>query len=258
MLLRLSGTWASGTGTLLWSSSAFMPSGYTIDETALNEPSTTDKIKVGDCVFFDSTVPYIGSAYYDFGSNRMEFGTHNAAVTEAAPFTWTTSDILTCDVRFPIAEWAGSQSSLVGFSEATSTAMGLTYKNRYEKKYLAADASAAGALADLAFTGLTVGRHYRLTLHALMTISGTSSTESCSVSMAHDGATILLVNIRADAATDTAAQAAGGNIIFQATATSTSVSMSESGTCIVNGDNNSQETWAMVEELRDYEVTTDF
>lgn len=46
-------------------------------------------------------------------------------VDNAIPFTWATSDQILFECRLPILEWAGSQSSLVGFSAATETQSGL-------------------------------------------------------------------------------------------------------------------------------------
>lgn len=65
------------------------------------------------------------TTFYAHGADATYGGASGAWDTTVGSVTLAAGDAITIDMEVPIVEWAGSQSSLVGFSEASTTQPGL-------------------------------------------------------------------------------------------------------------------------------------
>lgn len=120
---------ATSSSGLTWSATNLIPSGYTIDETFLTSDVNTDRSIVGRWNGSDSGVVWSGDVQYDDGSDYFVFayeGT-STSISSSVPSgaSWANGDDIYLTIKIPIAEWAGSQSSLVGFSIAKNDQAGL-------------------------------------------------------------------------------------------------------------------------------------
>ena len=112
-------------------------------------------------------------------------------------------------------------------------------------------------VTDLKFTNLIVGRQYRATLRANVSILGTSSAEYASIELHHDSADIARWVHRVDGANEfNQEQACGVSVMFVATNTTLIVQVNMAGTVsIYDGAENTALT---LEELsNDFVNTTD-
>ena len=141
------------------------------------------------------------------------------------------------------------------FSQGLQIAGGtIVGKNKTQTKTLAADRSTDGTMTDLTFNGLTIGRLYRVTHQALFaTISGDNVLSQ----IVHDG--VVRAQISSGAGTSTTNVGVAGVALFLATATTvTFEAVSITAGSLIRGNGDLVETWASIEELNDYDVTTDF
>ena len=133
----------------------------------------------------------------------------------------------------------------------------LLQKTKYQFKKLASNKMTSGggsqALTDLSFSNLEVGKTYKLTAQASMTVHGTSATEYVGVSWNTPPVDLYLLN-RADTGPDVIVQVTGSSIIFTATATTLNA------TGIFGGANDNTlgaaSTFAILEELTNHEPVT--
>jgi hypothetical protein len=153
-----------------------------------------------------------------------------------------------------------SQNSLVGFSEATESNLGLVKKNKWQVKTLGADKTTAGTF--ITFNGLTVGKNYRVICQANII---PEVDDTVGIQIVHDS------NILAETKTRLGPSSAGlsfgdlnqttiAEAIFTATTTTaTCDAFSITSPSVINADGSRSLTWAMIEELNNYEAeTTDF
>ena len=140
-------------GTIIFT----MPTGYTID-TATTPANSTVGTAWG---FYNSGSDqrYTGLVMVDSSTGCVvsegQGGTGNFDAT--APFTWANTDHLSMTFTVPIVEWAGSQSSLVGFNEATSTQVGLV---KARQQYYDSNTTAGGTVA-ITVSNATLSTVYR-------------------------------------------------------------------------------------------------
>jgi hypothetical protein len=147
------------------------------------------------------------------------------------------------------------------FAEGSATFLGLVKKNKYQIKALGASLSVTtDPVTDMTFSNLVVGRTYRISATAVMRITGTSALESVFLSANHNSAIIINMPFRADAVTDTHVGTGAGQVIFVAVATTVIFRWEiTSGTALLLGtDTGNRQTFAMLEELNNAEVTTEF
>jgi len=109
-----------------------LPNSYTIDTSKLVDTTSSNQ-QVGHCSIVDSgTATYQGVVLYDSSSTLLIAYSDDASaavtrttVTQLLPITFGASDSIIISFTVPITQFAGSQSSLVGFSGATNRNMGL-------------------------------------------------------------------------------------------------------------------------------------
>lgn len=130
-------------------------------------------------------------------------------------------------------------------------------ENKWQRKYLTADATTDQTLTDLTMNNLVVGKVYRLTAHARLT--RTAADNTVSLLCAHNGTTILNVDHQGESS-GTSTINKMNSIVFTATSTTTTCdSSSASVNSVVRGNSTDIETWAQIEELNNHGAeTTDF
>jgi hypothetical protein len=147
-----------------------------------------------------------------------------------------------------------------GIQLATSSTPGLLeQKTKWQRKLLGTSITATTAtLTDLTFNNLVVGKTYRATLQAYVSITGTSATEEGFVEIYHNSAALGTVVLRSDAVSDRHDLRASTSVIFTAAATTLTANYYESGTTTLVGGSLLSATWMQLEELGSYEETTAF
>lgn len=116
-----------------------IPEGKTVDtdKLAVSGISTgnQDRHIIGTWLMRDNSagVNYGGSIQYDISGGNVFLvpsdGAYNVADPSTnAPFTIASGDIVSWQFRVPVVEFAGSQNSLVGYSEASESNLGLIKK----------------------------------------------------------------------------------------------------------------------------------
>lgn len=142
------------------------------------------------------------------------------------------------------------------FSQGLQIAGGATISgvNKVQIKTLAADQSTDGTMTDLTFNNLVIGKYYRASIQTLFsTISGDNVISQ----IIHDG--VVRAQNESGAGTSTTNVEMLASVIFQATATSVTFdAVSVSAGSLIRGNGDMIETWSMIEELNNYNVTTDF
>lgn len=242
-----------------------VPSGFTIDYTR-TVSSSSDEV-VGYAYADDGgsgTGVHGGRVRTTTGSPTTTFliaGDDGTGIWNAsAPFTWANGDVLQVDVRVPIVEFSGSQSSLVGFSHATEDQHGLVKRNKWQRVQLAqdvtataSDVSATTGNSAFSFSNLVIGKTYLVTAQAALQVSGTSGTEIANFNIVHDSVAVGSARLRGDKTTaGNFEQTAQARAMFVATASTVTFAFSLAGTATLRGNNDYLETWAMIEELDNY------
>jgi hypothetical protein len=104
-----------------------LPTGHTIN--TANIPTATASLTTfGSATALDTSAGtrYTASVVYsDTNTLRAVSNAGTSLWAATAPFTWATGDVFSWRATVPITEWAGSQNSVVGFSEANATQAGL-------------------------------------------------------------------------------------------------------------------------------------
>lgn len=146
----------------------------------------------------------------------------------------------------------------VGFGLATSENVGLVKKNKWQVKKLTADlfTGDTGTVSDLGFSGLIVGKYYKLSTQSwLIDVNGTDAE----LAYSHDSSNILVNRLASNNTTIDHESISGSSIVFKATATTIVATCTIGTGSTIRGNNTLAETWAMLEELNNYEdETTDF
>tara|TARA_R110002126_G_scaffold42101_2_gene122012 strand:- start:10959 stop:12599 length:1641 start_codon:yes stop_codon:yes gene_type:complete len=116
--------------------------------------------------------------------------------------------------------------------EATADTAGLVKKVKYANNVLGTLVSATSTdITDLKFSNLTVGNVYRVNLHAYVTTTGSSSTESIELFVKNNSVLLITLVARKDSgAADTRATSHHGTAIFVAAATTVVFSIDIAGT----------------------------
>jgi len=230
----IAGTTTTGAGTIS------IPSGLTITGVA-----GTGRITRGTTAGPNDLVLRTGSNVMIVDDNLSSTGNLNSFIAASEP--------IAIEATWPIAEWAGSQSSLVGFSQASEDQNGLVKRNKWQRKKLTADVTTTTAtVSDLTISNLTVGNTYRVSAQAFIDATGTTATEAFSFTCDHNSSQLMAIGHRNDAQTDASRQLAGNSTIFVASATTVTFGMTLTGTGALRGNNTYEETWAMIEELDNY------
>lgn len=166
----------------------------------------------------------------------------------------TNIDSVVGTLLLPITEYAGSQNSLVGYSEATSSNLGLVKKNKYQIKTLTSDVNADGELTDLDFV-LESGKTYRVSIQARMT--GNNTDGSCAIEV-RDSTTII-ARLLSSPDDTVGVGIYSTSVIHTMSSTDLNFNLdSASANAGVNGDSTQSETFVLVEELNNIEVTTEW
>lgn len=131
--------------------------------------------------------------------------------------------------------------------------------NLYQIKTLSADVTSTTAdIASLKFNNLTIGKIYRLSVQAFINVQG--STHRGILQILNNSVTVGYITFAAPAYTGTGPIACYGNsFIFEAAATTVVFSFTDTGgNASLLGNNTTAETYATLEELNNYTVTTGF
>ena len=236
-----------------------LPDGYTLDETVLFKDASPGSI-VGSCWYYSNAASanlYGNVHVYDSGGTAYLCLLVGDASTTAVIPTGSSNPLAGTTVRYgadisvPIAEWANvNQNSLVGFSEGTSSNVGLVKKNKWQEKQLSADVNSDGAISDLTFSNLTIGKTYRAYIQCLLDTNATDAFVQLNIQ--HNSATIANVRINVNAEVTCSA----GVVFVAAASTVTFNTNSASANAIVRGNGFNSETYARIEELNNYETET--
>jgi len=100
-----------------------LPSGLTINSSALPIPTASDLFFVGQANFTDSGVAYTGvvtvvngttNSVRPYWSDDTAVGVQIFSTTASGPFIWGSADYMTLNFTVPIAEWAGNGTVNLG------------------------------------------------------------------------------------------------------------------------------------------------
>ena len=242
--------------------SVSLPSGYNIDSSVIPKSAYG---MVGMVSGYDQsgTAKHIAAVIINNTSTTSVIFSGDDTVdlwNASVPFAWTTGDFFDATFTIPIAEWANvNQNSLVGFSEATTTNVGLVKKKKYQINVLSSTISATNSdIAALKFENLTIGQIYRVTFQGALQLSGTSTTETADITIKNNSVTIARHYFRIDSNPSRSISIAATQVIFEAAATSVVFGFTETGTTELLGTGATSETFSMLEELDDYEETSEW
>lgn len=172
-----------------------LPTGRTIDTSKLPGTATGNSLPYSNGTIRDSGAgTYVANISYSdtntvaiFYEDDAAAGVAVSAVTQAAPVTFANGDDLFLFFKVPISELAGSQSSLVGFSQASSISQGLISRQstRATPTFSASDFTANGSMTWTVGSGDVGAQEFailgdQLFLNVYLestTVGGTPSTE---------------------------------------------------------------------------------
>lgn len=236
-----------------------LPSGLTIGgtntgTTLAGSLATSVSFSSASVIFYLLATP--GDTYLNFSRQLSTTNTSTLDAIDADNANATRISIESGLV--PIQEWAGSQNSLVGYSEASSSLLGLTKKNRAQVRTLGSDITTPTVdIADLRFVNLIVGKVYELGISAKQGTTGVGATENFALKANHNGSVILEDRIRYGNKPSGLFESNNGNtLIFTALTTSVTFDWEETGTGELAGNGTTQETHVTLKELNDYEPLT--
>jgi hypothetical protein len=127
-------------------------------------------------------------------------------------------------------------------------------RHLYQIKTLSADAGAAvTGIAALGFANLEVGKVYRMTMHAKMSVDASNQG---TLDALHNGTIIAEIRFDGDTGIGGNLFGAGASAIFVAVATTVTFNWTRGGgVTALNGNGTTAETWSMLEELPNAIVT---
>jgi hypothetical protein len=135
--------------------------------------------------------------------------------------------------------------------------LGVEPQNKFQTKFLTADVTSATTVPALDFSGLTVGKTYKLTVSPMINVAG--SSEDLVLSFTHNSTVILTAGLNMPNSTLGPTLEFGRSRIFTATASTISAEVTTySGSPILRGDATALETYATIEELNNYQEVTSF
>jgi hypothetical protein len=150
------------------------PSGTTVDTSKL-VAGTLVVVGVAHAYDDSATTYHTGVVAWVTGSTEFQiFSDSEASVWNATyPFTWAAADKLSVEFSFPVTEYAGNQNSLVGYTEADDTNLGLRKKRKYWYKTDTTHVSNISSNSDpysggMDVTGLDSSATYKVTVGGLM------------------------------------------------------------------------------------------
>lgn len=128
----------------------------------------------------------------------------------------------------------------------------------YQINILSADVTSVSAVSDLSFTNLNIGETYRISYTLRFAVNG--GTGGIKADASHDGSKLMEFSFDAsDSASGLEETVQSGQIIFVATATSLSFQTSLVDTnASLKGDGTTAESFCMIEELSNYNITGSF
>jgi hypothetical protein len=146
-------------------------------------------------------------------------------------------------------DWVYDNVSLgpAGFAPATAT-------NTIETNLLTADVTTDTTIADLTFSGLTVGKTYSVNGQFLLTNDNGSSDDTVIVSAVHNSVTLARVSLNIEEATDTSPDTQHCHMAFSFTAAAADLTFSTSSAsaaAAVLGNNTRTETYVQLETRND-------
>lgn len=121
-------------------------------------------------------------------------------------------------------------------------------KTKFQQKFLLAD-NGGGALTDLTFNNLEIGKKYKVTMQGM--IDGAGSTASGYIRAFHNSAQILEASVA-----NSSIHGNSSSRLFVATATTLTFTYVSNSAGDIQGNGTDAETWAILEELPNHEVTT--
>jgi len=111
--------------------------------------------------------------------------------------------------------------------------------------------------ADLLFSNLTIGKTYKISVSADMTVPDSGGTDYCAVETYHGGTKVMsTLNLVGGSSGASQYVSAGASAIFVATTTTLTFLITVVGTAEVREDGTG--TWAILEELPQHAITTDW
>ena len=119
-------------------------------------------------------------------------------------------------------------------------------RNKWQMKKLLNDISSDtdSNFSDISFTGLSVGKTYRITAHVFF--SPTGANDLLEVKWENDGAAVFSMRVQS---ADVENHFKSGSILFEADGTTLDAKGFSLGTNTVRGNNSISETWVILEEL---------
>jgi hypothetical protein len=143
-----------------------------------------------------------------------------------------------------------------GADEKSAIILGALPTDLTQTKYLTADTTSSTTMSDLTFTGLQVGKNYRIDLQSVF--SHVADNGEASISITHNAAVI------GKSIMDTTSNASNGvcgfssSVIFTATASTVTFVSVAGATASILGNSTGSETFAQITELNNTKVTTKF
>lgn len=145
--------------------------------------------------------------------------------------------------------------------EATGTEFGTVKKNRWQQKFLSADVTTDNTdMGDIQFNNLIIGRTYRISGPIAFLVDATDVNTTVTIGSAAGGVGTIYGSITQtrDDAGDVS-PVVHANIVFVAVSTSVYFRTGTLGAgSAIKGNGSSNETSPILEELNNYESTTDF
>lgn len=223
---------------------------------------TTGDLKLE--MYTNSQSDYAGS-YVELDLSTDSGGTTSIPNTKSVfVSTFTTSTVQYLELR--IVRTSGTtgcvfQNVIVGpgspsvFSEATDSVNGLVKKPRIQQKLLGSDVTAASTDV-IAFNNLTIGRVYKLSY--MLQIISTGASHAGLVNITDGTTTFTRVGCTSLASGEN--QHVGGS--YYVTAATTVLKLRTisawNNSTLAATSGGQQISWALIEEINDYSVTTDF
>lgn len=199
--------------------------------------AVTDQDALGTIESLSGSILKIANDLADVaGTNTTDYLTANPSDIERRTFGDT---VLNLDSKFDTTQ---------NLSEYTKT--------KYQRKYLPGNLTAnTSPITSLGLNNLVIGKTYRLKV-SWKVVSGTGGDGAFNV--VHNGVTILPGSLNVDATATTVAITSADDIIFVASATTITATLSVTGSFTVIGNGTESGTWIQLEELPNHAVTTDW
>jgi len=183
----------------------------------------------------------------------VRFGRYAARYNNATNVGWSTA-ISSSTIKWRVRKAAGGQA--VGFGLATITEPGLLKKSRWQRKALGSSFTSTGEITGLKFNNLVVGRTYRYS-GTLGISCNNAARDALQLEIRQGSTNIDSVEPFKEKAVPTSEvenTSYAFNVIFTATETTANLNVtSNSASTAIDTT-----SWAMIEELNDFDATTDF